>query len=114
MHLHACPPHVAVDDRSIECSVLVLELLQDLHAALSRASCFLAMLTVLALTTPTPMAAWRVIRVVACPGCMAGDPEGQDTCPTLPTASFDSFDGMYCRTWGHQAAYTLTEDECRL
>lgn len=34
----------------------------------------------------------------------------QDLCPS---DSFDSFDGQYCKDWGHQAAYQLTEAECR-
>eukprot|EP01051_Picozoa_sp_SAG22_P022706 SAG22_NODE_5545_length_995_cov_1.305804_1_plen_254_part_01 len=39
-----------------------------------------------------------------------GDAAGQELCPG---SAFKEFKGMYCSDWGHQAAYDLTEDECK-
>lgn len=39
-----------------------------------------------------------------------GDAAKQELCPG---SAFEEFKGMYCPTWGHQAAYDITEDECK-
>ncbi len=39
-----------------------------------------------------------------------GDAAKQELCPG---SAFEEFKGMYCPGWGHQAAYDITEDECK-
>ena len=40
-----------------------------------------------------------------------GDAASQDLCPH---DAFETFDDMYCPGWAHQAAYDITQEECRL